>query len=80
MYTFEVLTYFFPCYLCLSVAQAKVRLREKSACYSGWCLCDLREKSFKLAWWPKGFFVQPAKTGTVTWEQLVVMFFPLTQL
>ena len=28
----------------------------------------------------KGFFVQPAKTGTVTWEQLVVMFSPLTLL
>ena len=34
-------------------------------------LGDLREKSFKIAYWPKGFFVQPAKTGAVTWEQLV---------
>ena len=30
--------------------------------------------------WPKGFFVQPAKTGMVTWEQLVTMFFPLNVL
>ena len=28
----------------------------------------------------KGFFVQPAKTGTVSWEQLVAMFFPLNEL
>ena len=34
-------------------------------------LGDLREKSFKMA----GFFVQPAKTGTVTWEQLLVAMF-----
>ena len=38
-------------------------------------LGNLREKSFKITQWPKGFFVQPAKTGTVTWEQLVAMFF-----
>ena len=25
----------------------------------------------------KGFFVQPAKKGTVTWKQLVTMLFPL---
>ena len=37
-------------------------------------LGDLREKSFKIAWWPKGSFVQIAKTGTVTWEQSVVIF------
>ena len=30
-------------------------------------LGDLREKSFKKALWPKGFFVQLSKTGTVTW-------------
>ena len=42
-------------------------------------LGDLREKSFKIEW-PKGFFVQPAKTGTVTWEQLVAMFSPLHEL
>ena len=41
---------------------------------------DLREKSFKIASWPKGFFVQPAKTETVTWEQLVAMIFPLNEL
>ena len=35
---------------------------------------------FKSSWWPKGFFVPPAKTGTVTWEQLVAMFFPLNEL
>ena len=23
--------------------------------------------------WPKGFFVQPAKTGTDTWEQLAAI-------
>ena len=28
----------------------------------------------------KGFFVQSAKPGTVTWEQLVAMFFPLNEL
>ena len=38
-------------------------------------LGDLRQKSFKIAQWPKGFFLQPAKTGTVTLEQLVAMFF-----
>ena len=38
-------------------------------------LGDLRGKSFKIAQWPKGFFAQQAKTGTVTWEQLVAMFF-----
>ena len=38
-------------------------------------LGDLSEKSFKIAWWPEGTFVQPAKTGTVTWEQLVAMLF-----
>ena len=43
-------------------------------------LGDLREKSFKIAWWPKGFSVQPAKIGTVTGEQLVAMFFPLNKL
>ena len=42
-------------------------------------LGDLREKSFKIVLWPKGFFLQPAKTGTVTWEQLVAMFFPLNK-
>ena len=30
--------------------------------------------------WPKGFFVQPDKTGTVTREQLAAMFFPLNEL
>ena len=44
------------------------------------CFDDLREESFKIALWSKGFFVQPAKTGTVTWEQLVAMFFPLNEL
>ena len=44
-------------------------------------LGDLREKSFNIAYWPKGFFVQPGKTGTVTWEQLVAMYsFPLNEL
>ena len=43
-------------------------------------LGDLREKSFKTALWPKGFFVQLAETGTVTWEQLVAMFFSLNEL
>ena len=43
-------------------------------------LGDLRGKTFKIARWPKGFFVQPAKTGTVTWEQLVAMLFPLNEL
>ena len=37
-------------------------------------LGDLREKV------SKGFFVQPANTGTVTWEQLVAMPFPLNEL
>ena len=32
-------------------------------------------ENFKIAQWPKGFFVQPAITRTVTWEQLVAMFF-----
>ena len=43
-------------------------------------LGDLREKSFKIAYWPKRFFVQPAKTRTVTWEQLVAIFCPLNEL
>ena len=43
-------------------------------------LGDLREKSFKIVQWPKGFFVQPAKTGTAIWEQLVAMVFPLNEL
>ena len=43
-------------------------------------LNDMREEGFKIAWWPKGFFIEPAKTGTVTWEQLVAMFFPLNEL
>ena len=38
-------------------------------------LSDMRGKSFKIACWPKGFFSEPAKTVTVTWEQLVAMFF-----
>ena len=38
-------------------------------------LGDLRDKNFKIVSWPKSFFVQPAKTGTVTLEQLVAMFF-----
>ena len=42
---------------------------------SAFLLGDLRGKSFKVAWWPKGFFVRPAKTGTVTWERSVAMFF-----
>ena len=33
-----------------------------------------------IAQWPEGFFVQQAKTGTVTWEQLVAMLFPLNKL
>ena len=28
----------------------------------------------------KGFFAQPAKTGTSTWEQLAAMFSPLNEL
>ena len=37
-------------------------------------------KSFKITYWPKGFFVQPAKTGTATLEQLEAMFFfPLNE-
>ena len=28
----------------------------------------------------KGFFVRPAKTGNVTWEQLIAMFSPLNEL
>ena len=43
-------------------------------------LGDLREKNFKIAQWPKGFFVQPAKTGAVALEQLVAMLFPLNEL
>ena len=43
-------------------------------------LGDLREKSFKIVQWPNGFFVQPAKTGTVTWEQLVTTYFLLHEL
>ena len=38
-------------------------------------LSDLRRKSFKIALWPKGFFVQLSKTRTVTWKQLVAVFF-----
>ena len=41
---------------------------------------DLREKNFNIAQWSKGFFVQPAKTGTVTWEQLAAVFFLLNEL
>ena len=41
----------------------------------GAVLDDPREKSFKIAQWPKSFFVQPAEIGTVTWEQLVEIFF-----
>ena len=40
---------------------------------------DLRKK-FQNSVVAKGFFVQPPKTGTVTWEQLVPMFFPLNEL
>ena len=47
---------------------------------NSYLLGDLREKSFKTAQWPMGFFAQPAKTGTVTWEQLVSMLFPLNEL
>ena len=43
-------------------------------------LGDLSEKSFKIAQWPKGLFVQPAKTGAVTCEQIVAMFLPLNGL
>ena len=43
-------------------------------------LGDLREKSFKIVHWSKGFFAQPAKTGTATWEQLLTMFSPLNEL
>ena len=43
-------------------------------------LGDLSEKSFKIAQWPKIFFVQRAKRGTVTWEQLVAMFFSINEL
>ena len=42
-------------------------------------LSDLRG-SFKIALWPKGFFVQLSKTGTLTWDQLVARFFPLNEL
>ena len=41
-----------------------------SACPLSIVLGDLREKSFKIAWWPKGFFVQPAEAEPVTREQL----------
>ena len=48
----------------------------KSGCDSVEVLLgDLEGKSFKIALWPKDFFFQPAETETVTWEQLVVMFF-----
>ena len=40
-------------------------------------LDDLREKCFRIPWWSKGFFIEPAKTGTVAWEQLVAMFFSI---
>ena len=43
-------------------------------------LGDPRENRFKIVQWAKGFFAQPAKTGTVTWEQLVAMFFSLNEL
>ena len=43
-------------------------------------LSDVRKNSFMIAQWPEGFFVQQAKTGTVTWEQLVAMLFPLNKL
>ena len=39
---------------------------------------DLREESQDGAV-SKEFVVQPANTGTVTWEQLVAMFFPLNE-
>ena len=43
-------------------------------------LGDLRGKKFQDSLVAKGFLVQPTKTGTVTWEQLVAMFFPLNEL
>ena len=43
-------------------------------------LGNLRGKSFKMAQWPEGFFVQPARTVTATWEQFVAMIFPLNEL
>ena len=42
-------------------------------------LGDLREK-FQDSVVSKGFFVQAGKTGTVTWEQLIAMLFPLNKL
>ena len=39
-------------------------------------LGDLKKK-FQNSVVAKGFFVQPAKTGTVTWEQLFAIFFTL---
>ena len=43
-------------------------------------LGDMSEKSLKIEKWTKGFFVQPAKTGHVTWEQLDALLFPSNKL
>ena len=41
-------------------------------------LGDLRGK-FQNSAVAKGIFAKPAKTETVTWEQLVAIFFPLNE-
>ena len=59
---------------------SKRSIEGRRTCDQQFQLGDLKEESFKIGQWPKGFFVQPAKTGTVTLEQLVAMFFPLNEI
>ena len=51
--------------MCIIISIPRTAQGNASLKLIGGTLGDLREKSFKIALWPKGFFVQPAKTGTV---------------
>ena len=43
-------------------------------------LGDLEEKFFKIAQWPKRFFLKPTKTITVPTQEVVAVFSPVNQL
>ena len=50
---------------------AKLKWYCKFTIFMTLLLGDLGGKIFKRAWWPRRFFVEPAKARTVTTEQLV---------
>ena len=82
-YCFKTISYCFIQYFLehfksVSVSYKTVAyVRDSAVILSAGYLSEKKSQDSVVA---NGFFLQSAKTGTVTWEQLVAMFFPLNEL